>query len=141
MNFDSDHFPFCLVWTPIPIITWVLPFVGHLGICSSKGVIFDFAGPYYIGEGELAFGKTTRYLPLKVEKFNDAAKWDAAVEQANSIYCKKTHQICFQNCHSHCATVLDLLEYGGFRHWNMIILAFWMVCCSSFSFRSPLTPH
>lgn len=31
------RFPFCLVWSPIPILTWVLPFIGHLGIADSKG--------------------------------------------------------------------------------------------------------
>ena len=31
------RFPFSLVWSPIPILTWFLPFVGHLGIADSKG--------------------------------------------------------------------------------------------------------
>lgn len=24
-------YPFCIVWTPIPLVTWIVPFVGHLG--------------------------------------------------------------------------------------------------------------
>ena len=32
-------FPHCIVWTPIPLISWLVPFVGHMGICTSKGVI------------------------------------------------------------------------------------------------------
>lgn len=27
-------FPFCIVWTPIPLITWVFPFIGHMGALS-----------------------------------------------------------------------------------------------------------
>ncbi|KAJ8351083.1 hypothetical protein AAFF_G00152240, partial [Aldrovandia affinis] len=27
---------------------WLLPFVGHMGICTSAGVIRDFAGPYFV---------------------------------------------------------------------------------------------
>ena len=50
----NDRFPNCLVWTPIPVLTWVLPFVGHLGIADSKGVTWDFAGPYHISRGDLA---------------------------------------------------------------------------------------
>ena len=33
------QFPYCIVWTPIPLISWLLPFVGHMGVCSSKGTI------------------------------------------------------------------------------------------------------
>lgn len=60
----EDLYPFCIVWTPIPPITLFLPFVGHMGICDSKGVIYDFQGPYSIGEGNLAFGRTARYIQL-----------------------------------------------------------------------------
>lgn len=31
------RFPFCIVWSPIPILTWFLPFIGHLGLADSKG--------------------------------------------------------------------------------------------------------
>lgn len=27
---------------------WVLPFIGHMGICTSAGVIRDFAGSYFV---------------------------------------------------------------------------------------------
>ena len=57
---DSDRarFPYCIVWTPLPLISWVVPFIGHTGIGTSDGVIHDFAGPYFIGIDELAFGET-----------------------------------------------------------------------------------
>lgn len=34
-------FPCCLVWSPIPVLTWVLPFIGHLGIADSSGCAPD----------------------------------------------------------------------------------------------------
>jgi len=43
-----DHFPFCIVWCPLPVLTWLLPFIGHLGIVTSEGIIHDFAGPYHV---------------------------------------------------------------------------------------------
>lgn len=27
---------------------WVLPFIGHMGICTSSGIIRDFAGSYFV---------------------------------------------------------------------------------------------
>ena len=38
------------VWSPLPPITWILPFIGHTGICTEDGIIYDFAGPYTIGK-------------------------------------------------------------------------------------------
>ena len=29
------------------LITWFIPFIGHMGIAYSNGVIRDFAGPYF----------------------------------------------------------------------------------------------
>ena len=84
----AEKFSACLVWTPIPLITWLLPFVGHMvrslpgspvqyrrikasllssgtslaeqGLCSSRGTIIDFAGPYTVSTGNFAFGDPTR---------------------------------------------------------------------------------
>merc|ERR1711884_616072 len=61
---EKQRFPYCIVWTPIPFLTWLFPFIGHMGIATSAGVIRDFAGPYYVGEGAMAFGKPTRYLQM-----------------------------------------------------------------------------
>uniref|UniRef100_A0A3B4YE63 Transmembrane protein 222a n=1 Tax=Seriola lalandi dorsalis TaxID=1841481 RepID=A0A3B4YE63_SERLL len=44
----NSRYPYCIVWTPIPILSWVLPFIGHMGICTSSGVIRDFAGSYFV---------------------------------------------------------------------------------------------
>lgn len=62
MDVDRGRYPYAIVWTPIPLITWLLPFVGHMGICDSRGVVYDFAGPYTIGIDDLAFGAATRYV-------------------------------------------------------------------------------
>jgi hypothetical protein len=42
------RYPHCIVWTPIPVLTWLFPFIGHMGIARNDGVIRDFAGPYYV---------------------------------------------------------------------------------------------
>jgi hypothetical protein len=55
---DNDRFPFCIVWTPLPLISWIFPFIGHTGIAMSDGIIHDFSGPYTITIDDLAFGRT-----------------------------------------------------------------------------------
>jgi hypothetical protein len=52
--------PYALVWSPIPVLSWLVPFLGHLGLCSSSGLTYDFAGPFTVNEGQLLFGKPTR---------------------------------------------------------------------------------
>ena len=135
---DKDRYPYSLVWTPIPVLTWVLPFVGHLGVADSRGVIYDFAGPYYVGKGDLAFGRTARYVQLAPSRFSSARAraarsraeraqvWDEAVHRANCAFERKMHILCTQNCHSHVATALDEVAYAGFSHWNMVLLALWV---------------
>lgn len=48
LNRNKERLPFCIVWTPIPVLTWILPIVGHMGITTSSGVIRDFGGPYTV---------------------------------------------------------------------------------------------
>ncbi|RMX67933.1 hypothetical protein DD238_000555 [Peronospora effusa] len=125
IDVSVHRFPFCLVWSPIPILTWFLPFIGHLGLADSKGVIFDFAGPYTIGRDAFAFGAPTRYLQCKVEP-EAVAKWDEAVAVGCKMYEKRMHNLCCDNCHSHVAVCLEHAHYAGRQHWNMVQLCFWM---------------
>lgn len=63
-NFENDLYPFAIVWTALPLITWIIPVIGHVGICDSEGVIHDFQASYSIGRNDLAFGRTLKYIPL-----------------------------------------------------------------------------
>ena len=64
IEFERDRFPFCIVWTPIPLLTWLFPVVGHMGIATSSGIIRDFAGPYHVSEDQMSFGRPTKYWKL-----------------------------------------------------------------------------
>lgn len=93
-----SRFPFAIVWTPLPLLTWILPFIGHLGIADSRGVIYDFAGPYTIGEDNLAFGKPVRYITLDPAKAHGegrsgAAAFDLAVARGCRDYSKRMHNL------------------------------------------------
>ena len=57
-GYGIDRYPFAIVWTPIHPISWFLPFVGHMGVCDSNGICFDFTGDICVDQ--LAFGRPTR---------------------------------------------------------------------------------
>ena len=62
-----DRLSYCILWSPLPIITWVLPFIGHLGIADSRGIASDFQGPFFVGDqGRMAFGNPTRALKINL---------------------------------------------------------------------------
>jgi hypothetical protein len=96
---EYNRYPFCLVWTSIPFITWLLPFIGHLGLASSAGVTYDFAGPYFVSEDDFAFGEPLRYLQLDpalvrtVPRREKAETFDAAISHGNGIYKERMHNL------------------------------------------------
>merc|ERR1712038_1525414 len=98
-DIDRSRFPYCIVWTPLPVLTWFIPFIGHMGIAYSNGVIRDFAGPYHVSEDDMAFGKPTRYWRLdpNLIRAMDGTTWDKAVKQASEVYKERMHNICCDN--------------------------------------------
>jgi len=129
----TGRFPCCIVWTSLPGITALFPFIGHLGIADSRGVVYDFAGPYSIGVDNLSFGRCQRFLRLDPalaapgQGLTPAQVWDAAIDSANSVYCERMHNIFCDNCHSHVARALNSMVYGGHRSWGMVRLVVWVL--------------
>ncbi|XP_042280754.1 transmembrane protein 222-like isoform X2 [Thunnus maccoyii] len=135
MNYNADflksdrknsRYPFCVVWTPIPILSWVLPFIGHMGICTSSGVIRDFAGSYFVSEDNMGFGRPTKYWKLDVDKVcgHGAATWDKAVLDASEEYKCSTSWNMMNLC------LLSLI-HGKHVSWAAFLktwLPFFMLC-------------
>ncbi|KAI5079805.1 hypothetical protein GOP47_0005284 [Adiantum capillus-veneris] len=63
-EFSSNRFPRSIVWTPLPIVSWLAPFLGHVGVCREDGIIVDFAGSYYVNIDSFAFGAAARFVHL-----------------------------------------------------------------------------
>ena len=125
INIKLSHFPFCIVWTPIPFITYLFPSIGHTGIGTSSGIIHDFAGSFFVSVDDFAFGKPTKYIKLKLseqEKYN----WDRAIEKGDNKYKSEEHNIFINNCHSHVAYILNQLNYKGKNNYNMLSI-WWML--------------
>ena len=139
VDVSRSRFPFSLVWSPLPGITACVPVVGHMGICDSRGVIYDFGGPYYISVDSMSFGAPYLYLELdpadclgpvgsetprgSLSPAAAAQRWDAAVDAANDDFSRKMHNIVLQNCHHHSASVLNTLGYKGRRNWGQVGVA------------------
>lgn len=120
------RYPFCVVWTPIPFLTWLFPFIGHMGIATSQGIIRDFAGPYYVSENDMAFGRPTKYWILESSEAKPGL-WDTSVHEASEEYKSRMHNLFCDNCHSHVAMALNLMKYKESTSWNMIKLCFLML--------------
>lgn len=61
-------FPCCLVWTPLPVVSWLAPYMGHVGICREDGTVLDFFGSNLVNVGDFGYGTIARYLPLNRNK-------------------------------------------------------------------------
>jgi len=134
MELDQNDSPpdlsFCVLWSPLHPITAFFPFIGHLGISDSQGRAHDFRGPYYVDtDGSnpipiMAFGPPTRYLKMDIGDLQGGShRWDEAIDEADGIYQGRMHNICCDNCHSHVARALNILEHQGRHDWNMVKLA------------------
>ncbi|XP_043711646.1 protein RTE1-HOMOLOG isoform X1 [Telopea speciosissima] len=138
------RFPFCIVWTPLPVISWFLPFIGHIGICREDGVILDFAGPNFVCVDNFTFGAVARYIQLNREEqccvspfaeheipdrygqsdlVTEMMTWDDALRKSTQEFQHHSYSLFTCNCHSFVANNLNRLGYGGTGRWNVVNLA------------------
>ena len=75
IDHELQRYPHSIVWTPIPCLTWLFPFIGHMGIATTEGIIRDFAGPYYVSTDNMAFGAPTKYWTLDPSRANGDRCW------------------------------------------------------------------
>ena len=108
----KHRYPYCIVWTPIPFVTCFFPFVGHIGICESNGIIHDFGGSYNISIDNMTFGFPTKIVLLKLTE-KEFDKYDKAIFDATDQYNKMSYNCLTNNCHSFVAQVLNNFEYKG----------------------------
>lgn len=102
---QAHRYPHSIVWTPIPLLTWVAPFVGHVGICCTEGRILDFAGK--VRRDCMAFGWPARYVQVPLDAMGRAS-WDDGVDAAAREFSRGPCYSFFTwNCHSLCAAVLN----------------------------------
>lgn len=123
LDIPASRYPYCIVWTPLPLITALFPFIGHTGVCTSEGIIHDFSGSYSVTVDDMAFGNPTKYAILEVE---NKEKWDEFISKGDDKYKDEEHNLFCNNCHSHVAYVLNQANYQG-GGWNMVNIAILLV--------------
>ena len=94
INAEQARFPFSIVWTPIPILTWLIPLIGHVGIATSKGIIHDFSADYNISIDHFAFGRTRKYISLDIPD-EKADEYDNSIKDSDDIYKEEMHNLCW----------------------------------------------
>ena len=47
-NKNNSKYKYCIIWSHIPLITFLIPFIGHSSIVNSYGFIHDFDSSYFI---------------------------------------------------------------------------------------------
>ena len=124
IDVPNNRYPYCLVWTPLPLITALFPFIGHTGICTKEGIIHDFSGSCCVSVDDMAFGDPTKYVKLDIE---NKADWNFNISKGDDMYRTQDHNLFLNNCHSHCAYVLNQAGYKG-GGWNMVSIAILLVC-------------
>ena len=122
---QNNCFPYCIVWTPIPLLTYIIPSIGHTGIANSTGIIHDFAGSFYVSIDDFAFGKPTKYIQLDLSE-QEKYEYDRAIEKGDNKYNMEEHNLCINNCHSHVAYVLNQIKYKGRTNYTMVDI-WWML--------------
>ena len=97
----------CVVWTSIPLLSWLFPCLGHAGICDSKGIVYDFEGSGYIGKGKLLFGDPMQYWRLDV----DSELLDNSIKEVSKEFKNQKFNLFCSNCHFYVASILEKLNY------------------------------
>ena len=125
INPQKNRYPYCIVWTPIPFLTYLIPSIGHTGIATSEGIIHDFAASFYISIDEMSFGKPTKYFQLDLDE-REKYEYDKAIEKGDLKYNHEMHNLFWKNCHSHVAYILNLIKYKGKDNYTMVDI-WWML--------------
>lgn len=133
---SRERYPFCVVWTPIPLLSWIFPMIGHMGVCDSQGIIHDFGGSYFISKDAMLFGDPVKYwdlsgyiLPKKElqvlcghDHESSVRMWDNALNGTTEFFQQtQSYNFFTNNCHSFVACVM---EAAGIQRskWNMVKL-------------------
>lgn len=135
IDVSSDCYPYCIVWTMLPGITWALPPVGHIGIGDSRGRVWEFMGlgATRAPTGGLSFAPVVRYVQLDPKKAE--AGWDEGLRAAIEGCEGRIHMGCCNNCHSFVADALNYMEYrtNGCSWWNQVAIAVLLFFRGSFT--------
>ena len=77
---SKDHYPMCIIWSPIPMLSYFTPIIGHAGIVLSDGTINDFGASYYI-HVKNKFSHILRFVYISCSNFKEKQAQDSIWER------------------------------------------------------------
>lgn len=122
------RFPCCIVWTPLPVISWLVPFIGHVGICREDGVILDFAGPNFVCVDNFAFGAVTCYLQISKEKVCASFDFQTMNLDLSLVVYPTTLTVPCIPFHGHCTS------FQNYQHFGWVLT---MIICTKHAREDP----
>eukprot|EP00658_Telonema_sp_P-2_P009569 TRINITY_DN13571_c0_g1_i1.p1 TRINITY_DN13571_c0_g1~~TRINITY_DN13571_c0_g1_i1.p1 ORF type:complete len:193 (-),score=37.42 TRINITY_DN13571_c0_g1_i1:12-590(-) len=98
------RYPCCIVWTPLPLITFLCPVIGHIGICDAAGHIYDFGGGVHVDQ--FMFGDVARYIQLDPAMVRDGL----CCHRAESRQCIQPASVMIQISQCHDLSLIHISE-------------------------------
>lgn len=138
--------PCAVLWSPIPLLTWLLPCIGHIGISDSSGTAYDFAGSGTIlrwPSGRTLLGMPTRWLQLvHPEDTGSAAEgtWpskqalhhDQELNTVADAFKTEPYNLFTNNCHVFVSAVMTHVDYRN-THWDPFKVAVLVFFCARYT--------
>ena len=118
---SKNRYPYCIVWTPIPFLTYIVPFIGQTGIANSKGIIHDYSASFFVNIDDFSFGKPTKYLKLDLNE-KEKIDYDKAIEKGDLKFRTLIYNFFRNNSHMYVAYILNQIKYKGKINYNMIYI-------------------
>ena len=118
---SKNRYPYCIVWTPIPFLTYIIPFIGQTGIANSKGIIHDYSASFFVNINDFSFGKPTKYLKLDLNE-KEKIDYDKAIEKGDLKFRTLIYNFFRNNSHMYVAYILNQIKYKGKSDFNMIYI-------------------
>lgn len=91
IDIRNRRYPYCLVMTPVRILSWIFPVVGHMGIAQSDGVVRDFYRSYRVSIDTKRYSRRLQIMPLNPKLALNG--WDQGIKDAASKYNNKAVRI------------------------------------------------
>ena len=118
---SKNRYPYCIVWTPIPFLTYIIPFIGQTGIANSKGIIHDYSASFFVNIDDFSFGKPTKYLKLDLNE-KEKIDYDKAIEKGDLKFRTLIYNFFRNNSHMYVAYILNQIKYKGKSDFSMIYI-------------------
>lgn len=104
--------PYTLLWSSIPFISTIFPFLGHISVCSSNGTIHDYFSSKYISIDQLNYGSPAKIINLQLNE-GEMNEWDKAIRKADKKFKRKNFSFCGNNSLKYAGYILNSVNYMG----------------------------